>query len=504
MKKYPKKMLFSFKTKKCNRNFTKNNSKLVGCNHVLAYDGIEVEKMNFSENLQKLRKEKGLSQEALAEQLNVTRQSVSKWESNVSYPEMDKLIALCKIFDCDLDSLVNGSVDKKKEREVQEITGKEIFKKLDTFMKKFIFFFESMTAKDVFKFLIDIFFLIILILLFRIPFVIIEEVLTHFLRSYADLYHITNFIRFLLDFIYIVFSILIFIYVFKIKYLDQVENDQIRKEVLKTAKNKDIKEKETEKDASKEEIKVEKIYIQKTGKSISDVLATLVLWFCKFWVLLFLVGFIASLFPVLVLFGISISFTITGLPLLGVVFALLGGILFLLCLIEPCINFLFNQKYHVKRILITALVSFVFFILGTILFTLDISKIQYYDEISPQIAQKEIVEELPMKEEFATCNFPNYHNISYLENESLQDKVRVKVRTVLQDVSVKQDENGQIYIDYLEYPAFGIGELLDIIKKDLKKGRLYNYQFDAYLEITIESSQANLNQIQQNRTKCSY
>ena len=40
--------------------------------------------MKFSENLQKLRKEKGLSQEALAEQLDVTRQSVSKWESGVS------------------------------------------------------------------------------------------------------------------------------------------------------------------------------------------------------------------------------------------------------------------------------------------------------------------------------------------------------------------------------------------------------------------------------------
>ena len=48
-----------------------------------------------------------LSQEQLAESLNVTRQSVSKWESGASYPEMDKLLALCKIFNCGLDDLVN-------------------------------------------------------------------------------------------------------------------------------------------------------------------------------------------------------------------------------------------------------------------------------------------------------------------------------------------------------------------------------------------------------------
>ena len=46
--------------------------------------------MKFNEKLIKLRKEKGLSQEGLADKLDVSRQSVSKWESGQTYPEIDK------------------------------------------------------------------------------------------------------------------------------------------------------------------------------------------------------------------------------------------------------------------------------------------------------------------------------------------------------------------------------------------------------------------------------
>ena len=68
--------------------------------------------MSLSENLQYLRAREGLTQEQLAEQLDVSRQSVSKWESNASYPEMDTLLKLCGIFHTDLDTLLRGSAEK--------------------------------------------------------------------------------------------------------------------------------------------------------------------------------------------------------------------------------------------------------------------------------------------------------------------------------------------------------------------------------------------------------
>ena len=74
--------------------------------------------MSFSENLQTLRKANNISQEQLAERLDVSRQAVSKWETDGGYPEMDKLIALCSIFGCTMDDLVTGkiSVDMTNER----------------------------------------------------------------------------------------------------------------------------------------------------------------------------------------------------------------------------------------------------------------------------------------------------------------------------------------------------------------------------------------------------
>ena len=65
--------------------------------------------MRFHDKLQKLRKEKGFSQEALAEILGVSRQAISKWESGQTYPETDKLIILSEIFGVTLDSLLKDS-----------------------------------------------------------------------------------------------------------------------------------------------------------------------------------------------------------------------------------------------------------------------------------------------------------------------------------------------------------------------------------------------------------
>ena len=56
--------------------------------------------MNFGKNLQYLRRlSKNLTQEELAEKLHVSRQTVSKWETNEALPEMDKAFELCRIFD---------------------------------------------------------------------------------------------------------------------------------------------------------------------------------------------------------------------------------------------------------------------------------------------------------------------------------------------------------------------------------------------------------------------
>jgi len=64
--------------------------------------------MNLSEKIYKLRKEKGFSQDELAAMLDVSRQSISKWENNSAVPELDKLVRMSEIFGISLDELVKG------------------------------------------------------------------------------------------------------------------------------------------------------------------------------------------------------------------------------------------------------------------------------------------------------------------------------------------------------------------------------------------------------------
>lgn len=65
--------------------------------------------MSFGENMQRLRREKGMSQEALAEKVAVTRQTVSKWELDQSTPDLEYIIQLSEIFGVTTDYLIKGT-----------------------------------------------------------------------------------------------------------------------------------------------------------------------------------------------------------------------------------------------------------------------------------------------------------------------------------------------------------------------------------------------------------
>lgn len=65
--------------------------------------------MNFSEKLLSLRKAKDLTQEQLAEKLDVSRQSISKWESAQASPDLEKIVALSAVFDVTTDYLLKSS-----------------------------------------------------------------------------------------------------------------------------------------------------------------------------------------------------------------------------------------------------------------------------------------------------------------------------------------------------------------------------------------------------------
>ena len=90
--------------------------------------------MNLGENLRKIRKDNNLSQEDLADLLKVSRQSVSKWESGIAYPEMDKILLICKKFNIKVDELLNEDLNEVKEDKERKININKYIEEITKFI----------------------------------------------------------------------------------------------------------------------------------------------------------------------------------------------------------------------------------------------------------------------------------------------------------------------------------------------------------------------------------
>ena len=76
--------------------------------------------MTTGQKIYECRKKLGMTQEELAERLGVTRQSVSKWESDGAFPETEKILELCKLFGLSADELLFGEAQMEKSGSAEE------------------------------------------------------------------------------------------------------------------------------------------------------------------------------------------------------------------------------------------------------------------------------------------------------------------------------------------------------------------------------------------------
>lgn len=75
----------------------------------------------FNENLKTLRKQKGFSQEELASRLHVVRQTISKWEKNLSVPDADTLIRLAEILEVSVSELLGSKIETENENVTNDV-----------------------------------------------------------------------------------------------------------------------------------------------------------------------------------------------------------------------------------------------------------------------------------------------------------------------------------------------------------------------------------------------
>lgn len=99
--------------------------------------------MEFNEKLQELRKQKGLTQEELAEALYVSRAAVSKWESGRGYPNIDSLKEISRFFSITIDDLLSGSeiltIAEEDQKQKNSLLLDLVFGLLDSSVSTFLF-----------------------------------------------------------------------------------------------------------------------------------------------------------------------------------------------------------------------------------------------------------------------------------------------------------------------------------------------------------------------------
>lgn len=459
---------------------------------------------NFADNLKKIRKYNNLSQEQLAEQLGVSRQSVSKWESAQAYPEMDKVIQICKMFNLNIDELLNQNLQEVKETREEK---NKINKYIDDFLgfvTKTIDMFTSMNFKEKVRCLFEQFIVfLILLILFLIIGSIFEEIASNLIAILPDVvYGVLEDIYIVL---YLIFALIIFIHIFKTRYLDYYEI--VKADVLENINNKvensDSEQYEENHDINKIliEKRKEKIVIRDPKHSeykfINGLLKVL-LFIIKCLTMFIFIGFSCSLVGFVFAFIIFIYHVSVNTIFVGLSIGTLSCIFINILILISLFSFIFNKKFPAKKIFISFLISLLIGGLGAALTFMRCLSLDF--EEYPLSNNKEITETYDFNNDMNIYNFVHDDTIVLKTDNSLDNKVKIIVKYDEEAFNIslnKEDENivikGKDKLD----------DFLSVYKKfksNLKNNKIYNYTY-LYPEVTIITRETNIKQIINNMSE---
>lgn len=334
--------------------------------------------MSFGEKLTQLRKEKGMSQEDLANSLNVSRQAVSKWESNNSYPETDKIVAICKFFNVSMDEIIGLKEGRRKKDNKTLSLINDYF---DKFIKG-IKMFYSMTFNQKIKCLIEMcFYALILLIIFIVSRVILIEIIQKLLSilPFELLHIIIQVFDGLYYLIFLVFNIYALVKLYKVRYLDYYEN------YLEEKSNEEkivIHENQNKENAKKINIKEEKIIIRDADnifKPFSWIKKSLII-LGKCISLLCVITLSVMFVMLIALIIFTFYFINYGLLITYIVICLFGLLLGIYILNEIFIKFIFNMKQSPKRLFIMFIVACIIVGVSSGLFACELTTYKIIDK----------------------------------------------------------------------------------------------------------------------------
>ena len=457
--------------------------------------------MKFCDKLQKIRKENNVTQEQLADKLNVSRQAVSKWESGTAYPDTEKLIQISKIFNTSLDDLINDNKDSNKITNNKKFNFMETFNMIFDFISKSVNMFWSMTFSEKLKFIFEMGILVLGI--FIVATVSNEAIITVIRKIFMFmpsnvLWVITSIFDAILYVLWIILGCIIFIKVFKTRYLDYyiVINDDSVKEKIKEEPIKELKEK-----------KEYKIVIRDPEHSNFNLLKKIgnVFIFClKILGIFLVIPAVMTFIFLMVLFVISLGYLFYGLFFNGITLALLGMIAFTVLVIWFIYNLIFNQKNHYQRMFMVFIISISLMGIGFGLSVASLRDFEIVDDASEMSEVQTIT--ISMKENLIVPTLMNVEEDKFVIDDEYED-IKVETRSInnlkvdtyvynTYDDDVTSYKVVNVYGDYDGIKSFN--KVLDDFKnKKINTYALYGLD-DNYVIDKVYISQANLTQIREN------
>lgn len=395
-------------------------------------------KNQFSENLKKVRKEHNLSQEQLADELGVSRQAISKWESAIAYPEMDKIVALCDKFNLNIDDLLHKDIKEVKGEEESKKKLNNSFEDFLRFITNTINLFSNMNFKSKVKCIFEqLVIAFVLFLLSMIVLGVLGNLFGHFVEFLPNkaYYFVTNLCDSMLIVVLLLISIIIMTHIFKTRYLDYYERIECESDRINTESDnqsfddKEKKKKEVVEKSNKILFKrnENKIIIRDPKHSEYKFMSTL------FKIILGVIKFFSlclGLFAVFVLIFLFMSFVVsfllykTGLFFIGLLLTILSSSVITIIILLLILNFVFNRENDKKKMIYSFIISLIIFGIGC--GTIFIGALSFDVIENNELFLKNVVKEYEMKDDLLIYPYRDYE-IEYVKSDNSNIKVEYSI-----------------------------------------------------------------------------
>lgn len=455
--------------------------------------------MSIRKNLEYLRKQKKLSQEELAFKLGVSRQAVSKWESGAAFPETEKMMSICKIFDCSLDDLMNGDIPQLEMDKYRKYTFNDLVNEGTEIVSRTFNMFDNMTFKSILRIGFEMIILFLIIVLLHIPFSYLfslgNNVLLNINGNISNLF--ISIWKLITEVVYIVVAVVSFVYIYKIRFLDKFES--AKKEYSKP-------DKKTE-EVVKEEIvdkKGSKVEIRRYDFGLFSFIGKVALFFIKCFTAFISLPIIFLLFASVASVLIGIVFMFNGVIFIGVIVFLLSLIVFAISLLYILYNFIVNHRTNWQTLFFFFISCVLGFGIGAGISVLEFSKMTI-SNTAPKLVEKKVMEEtLEMKDNYILQNLSD--DIEYLVDESMENMIKINMQyydvfTNKVELEIPDEVSGDIFIYPVRVQSVNLGDLYTILVDDLKQKTISNYVLLKSIHVKVYGSESSINILKENIDK---